>query len=177
MLMEVLYKNQKELDLNIIKTNNICEKETDLLTKKFLAALVELGEFAEEIKDRVKALYEYVDTLHFLLSINNDLELNYMCDIEFESIYNSSRFELDATRSGEIVDFIMNFTNLANATRCFKYWSTKKSEDKNRLKDLYAVTLWSFFSIGNFEGYTADEIIEAYKTKRLENFKRQQEGY
>ncbi|MCD3234300.1 hypothetical protein G8V06_09370 [Clostridium botulinum D/C] len=66
---------------------------------------------------------------------------------------------------------------LANATRCFKYWSTKKPESKERILDEYADVMHFWLSIGNTLGFTAKEIEEAYLKKHEENYRRQEQGY
>jgi len=65
----------------------------------------------------------------------------------------------------------------ANATRCFKYWSIKPSEPKERLLDEYVDILHFWLSIGNTMKFTAEEIEQAYMKKNEENYKRQEQGY
>lgn len=65
----------------------------------------------------------------------------------------------------------------ANATRCFKYWSNKPSESKERLLDEYADILHFMLSVANTMGFTAEEIEQAYLKKHEVNYKRQVEGY
>ena len=68
-------------------------------------------------------------------------------------------------------------SELANATRCFKHWSTKSAESKERLLDEYADVLHFFLSIGNQLGFTPEEVADAYLKKNEENYRRQKEGY
>lgn len=68
-------------------------------------------------------------------------------------------------------------SELANATRCFKYWSNKDSEPIERLLDEYADCLHFLLSIGHTLNFTAEEIEEAYLKKHEENYKRQEAGY
>lgn len=171
-----LYKKQYALDEHIRKTKNITVPEKELLTHVFEAALVEVGEFHFE-EDREKALFEYVDILHFLLRLNNILNLDYMIMSTFKDLYNPCMYESNATRDSLTVNLFARITTLANATRCFKYWSNKGPDDKFRLMDLFSLTMYSFMSLGNFMKFTSDEILEAYDKKREENYKRQQEGY
>ena len=65
----------------------------------------------------------------------------------------------------------------ANATRCFKYWSNKPSESKERLLDEYADILHFMLSVANTIGFTAKEIEQAYMEKHEVNYNRQKEGY
>ncbi|UOY94258.1 dUTP diphosphatase [Ectobacillus sp. JY-23] len=77
-----LFKLQKELDERILQEHNLEPKK--LLKEKMLALLVEVGELANETRcfkywsnkpasERSVILEEYVDGLHFILSIGIDL--------------------------------------------------------------------------------------------------------
>lgn len=68
-------------------------------------------------------------------------------------------------------------SELANATRCFKHWSVKGAENKERLLDEYADILHFFLSIGNQLGFSPEEVEQAYLKKNGENYRRQREGY
>lgn len=52
------------------------------------------------------------------------------------------------TRTRRILALLVEISELANATRCFKYWSTKKGEEKERVLDEYADGLHFFLSLG-----------------------------
>ena len=52
------------------------------------------------------------------------------------------------TRDKRIMALIVEIGELANATRCFKYWSNKGSEDKSIVLDEYADGLHFFLSLG-----------------------------
>ena len=65
----------------------------------------------------------------------------------------------------------------ANATRCFKYWSSKPMESKERLLDEYVDILFFWLSIGNTMKFTPEEVEKAYQIKYKENIRRQEEGY
>ncbi len=68
-------------------------------------------------------------------------------------------------------------SELANATRCFKHWSKKGPESKERLLDEYADVLHLFLSVGLQLGFSPDEVVQAYIKKNKENYRRQVEGY
>lgn len=81
MKLEKFYLLQEKLDNHIFENKNKNRPET--LNARILAATIELAEIANEVKsfkfwsnkgiDREKAIEEYVDVLHFLLSIGIDL--------------------------------------------------------------------------------------------------------
>ena len=52
------------------------------------------------------------------------------------------------TRDRRIMALIVEIGELANATRCFKYWSNKGREEKNIVLDEYADGLHFFLSLG-----------------------------
>jgi len=82
--LEELLKKQRELDQYIIEKHGL--EGTDLLGDKVTALIVEAAELANEIRgfkywsnkgpDYDKAKEEYVDCLHFMLNIGNELFLN-----------------------------------------------------------------------------------------------------
>ena len=58
---------------------------------------------------------------------------------------------------------LVEIGELANATRCFKHWSVKEPESKDRLLDEYADILHFYLSIGNQVGFTYNLHIEAFE--------------
>ncbi|WP_042683132.1 dUTP diphosphatase [Anaerosalibacter massiliensis] len=54
---------------------------------------------------------------------------------------------------------------LANATRCFKHWSTKEAESKERLLDEYADILHFYLSIGNQLGVNEEKLTVAFNMR------------
>jgi len=68
-------------------------------------------------------------------------------------------------------------SELANTTRCFKHWSNKGPDSKERIIDEYVDVLHFFLSIGNQLGFSAKEIEDAYFKKRQINVNRMKEGY
>jgi len=85
MKLETLLEKQKQLDFFIINTNNLHELDPKVrLTNTTLAMMVEVAELANEIRsfkhwskkpmsDKDVVIDEYVDVLHFFLSIANQL--------------------------------------------------------------------------------------------------------
>lgn len=54
----------------------------------------------------------------------------------------------EITRSKRTLALLVEIGELANATRCFKYWSTKNGESRDRVLDEYADGLHFFLSLG-----------------------------
>lgn len=92
----------------------------------------------------------------------------------------------ETTRSRRIMALIVEIGELANATRCFKYWSNKPSESKEVVLDEYADGLHFFLSLGvdiktNKKEYNrtkckenlTEQFHEVYT--RIDNFKKHQD--
>lgn len=158
-----LLKAQKELDQVIIG-----DKKIENLTEKKLVALsVELAELFNEIRcfkywsnkgpsKKEVIIEEFVDVLHFWLSIINDanvkeLTVNSMCDFDFNDTY---LFMID----------------------CINEISIKLDDETFNMVAIVDFMEW-LLMIAKKLGFTEKEIIEAYYRKRDINFKRQQEGY
>lgn len=75
-----------------------------------------------------------------------------------------------------ILALFTEVAEFANATRCFKYWSKKPAENKERLLDEYVDILHFYLSIGNTMKFTAQEVEAAYHKKYAENIERQNRG-
>ena len=165
MNLETLFEMQGKLDSNILWKHPHL-KEEDLLTKKVLAAQVELGELANEWrgfkfwsgdqKRRYKTLEEFVDVLHFVLSIG--IELGYQTNAV-------SLFEKEPPK--DINEHFIAL-NLGLGIIAFK---------KNVNKWHYQEILISTLQLGIELGYTPEEIKEAYIDKNGINIVRQSEGY
>ncbi len=156
-----LYRIQSQLDERISREHGLEHK--DLVPFKLLALQVELGELANETRcfkfwsnkgpsSKDVILEEYVDCLHFILSIGLDLSLTH---IQIERITN------DATLAEE-------FQNL------FTYIASFKEE---YTMDHYR-RIWNhFLLLGRKLDFTEEEIFESYLEKNKVNHKRQDEGY
>src|SRR5690625_218411 len=98
-------------------------------------------------------LEEYVDCLHFILSIGNDIGIKL---------------------KGELPSSLVNYTVLDSFSNIF-YYVARFSELKTSL--LYKNFLITFVHLGKRLGFTWDEIEQAYYAKNKINHKRQEQGY
>ena len=62
------------------------------------------------------------------------------------------------TKEKRILALLVELGELANATRCFKFWSFKPSEEKARVLDEYADGLHFLLSIGLAYDFVVDSI-------------------
>lgn len=164
-----LFPLQKELDEYIIKEKGL--EGQDLLQRKAVALICELYECVNEARffkfwsdnqkprkyiytnSKIKnpLLEEYVDVIHFLLSIANDFDCTHHT---YEPI---PTMDLNALTLG--------ITNIA----------TVLQESKS---DYMLYTLFNhIIKLGYQLGFTEQEVIDAYMKKHEENYNRQKVGY
>lgn len=62
------------------------------------------------------------------------------------------------TLNKRLLAFYVELSELANATRCFKFWSFKNAEEKARLLDEYADALHFILSIGISQDTCVEEV-------------------
>lgn len=103
-------------------------------------------------------LEEYVDCLHFILSIGNDLKFDY-------EEFLDRRFTVD----GNINQFFL-YTNIS-VGEIIRYIGTDFAR-----YSLYA-TLHRFLKLGRKLGFTEEQIEQAYYDKNKVNYERQENGY
>src|SRR5690625_2361006 len=143
---------QQNLDTYIANNHDL--KDKDLFEEKFLALLVELGELANETrcfkfwstKEKSETnviLEEYVDNIHFLLSIG--LEKGY----EFSHL-NSSITYLHETRQ---------FNNVF--AKCLEFY-------KNQTEENYINMFKEYLHLAKLLGFSEEDIQEAYHKKNEE---------
>lgn len=186
--LEQMYEMQKVLDARIIKEKGLEGKE--LLPNTVLALQVEIGELANEWrgfkhwsenqKPRTRAvrslgvddigvergesynplLEEYVDCLHFFLSIAR--QLNLPADV----LYAPGPDEELAGSTAHV------FTEII-------YQAAVVGLAKDEQREMaFKLGLWIFYSLGQQRlGFTFEQIAEAYAAKNKVNHERQENGY
>lgn len=185
MNLEKMYEMQKALDERIIKEKGL--EGQDLLPNIILALQVELAECANEWRgfkhwsnDRepricvidkkgqtAKEYYknplleEYVDCLHFILSIGNRLGWNdtdTIDDVVVQHLISDKGFDTAKTFSCLLsIAYGFHFSNVEKRT--------------------YISLFTTFFELGNKLGFKWEQIEAAYMEKNAVNHQRQQEGY
>jgi len=178
--LEKLFEAQKNLDEHITRKKGL--EGQDLFAKKILALLVELGELANEwrgfkfwsqdqqprtkvqvytgsgrkIEGKYKnpLLEEYVDCLHFILSIG--LELGF------------SEFEIRTIPQRK--DVTSQFLKLMRVSQDVLFKREVEQE-------IYKILISEFIALGKMLGFTWEQIEEAYFAKNAVNHERQESGY
>lgn len=156
-----LFNKQKELDAYI--SNQHALQERNLLEEKILALLVELGELANETRcfkfwstkeraERKVILEEYVDNIHFLLSIG------------LEKGYHFSKIDFDTVDTQETLQFNRVFQ------QCLHFYEDQSKEN-------YLQLFKAYLQLGSILGFDERDILEAYEKKNEVNYERQEQGY
>jgi dimeric dUTPase (all-alpha-NTP-PPase superfamily) len=184
-----LFEMQRQLDTHIEKEHPR-EQGEDRLAKKILALQVELGELANEwrgfkfwshdqepryelydedefsllgdlFEQEYPLLEEYVDCLHFILSIGLELEIT---NIVIDSDY---------THENPSVTFIELF---GDVRELFDDYENDPHREIKRVT--YERMFNRFIGLGEKHlGFTWGQIEEAYMKKNQENHRRQEVGY
>lgn len=162
MNLNKLFMMQKELDERILIQHNLHNE--NLTDRKILALLVEVGELANETRcfkfwslkppaEIETILEEYVDGVHFILSLGLDLHIEN--EIELESLaYENSVNE--------------QFLRVYRAITSF---------EQNKTKDQYVELFQEYIHLGSLLGFSAKQIEQAYVSKNEINHQRQEQGY
>lgn len=161
---ELMYlsEQQKKLDNYIMSTKKLV-LDDDIKLKKRIAFMVEFFEFINEEKsfkfwsnkhnvDKNNLVEEFIDGLHFIVSIGNDLEFNFET---FKDTYKTESID------NCIIEVIDKF-NIFN---------------KELSQNLFGELLNSFLNIGFNLKFTSKELLDVYKQKNQKNFERQDNGY
>lgn len=169
MRLKELFEAQMKLDSHIIEEHKL--QGQDLFSNKVVAFVVELSECANEIRffkhwsnkgpsGKSVILEEFVDTLHFGLSIGNDLDS--------ETIY-----EHDYTPRMTFGDFSDDFIKITNGIVAVNH-----GRKTDKLANFLYVELMEYLLGFAFKlGFTWKEIEMAYYKKNIKNHERQDEGY
>lgn len=199
----VLLERQRELDeLILSQIEPIIPAE--LTANRLLAFVVEIGECANEVRSfkhwskkgpskRSVILEEYVDALHFLLSLTYSLREAYgLWEYDdgkqvFDCSHRSAIYEREMA---ELPVYADNDMRRANITQHFLgvYREASGLEFQCLMADMVdpvpedisaalSRTWDAFTDLGAVLGFTDHEIDEAYAKKYEENIKRQKEGY
>ncbi|MEK4473317.1 dUTP diphosphatase [Paenibacillus sp. FSL R7-0048] len=193
--LEQMFEMQKVLDARIIKEKGL--EGVDLLPNTILALQVEIGELANEWrgfkhwsknqKPRTRAvrslgvddigvergeaynplLEEYVDCLHFFLSIARQLKLPADDLYVWEDV-------VEAETAILFTDLLHNVGLILGD----KLLATPPNDNAKFQREHFRSALFAFYSLGEQRlGFTFEQIAEAYAAKNKVNHDRQSNGY
>lgn len=157
----ILFNMQQELDLYIESNHKLTNKD-DLFNKRHLALLVELGELANETRcfkfwsnksrsSKQVILEEFVDGVHFILSLGLVKGLKFSSEVEEVSFDETDQFD-------KVFESSIVFKNEPTQTH-------------------YDELFINFLQLGKLLGFSEADIQKAYYEKNEINYKRQNEGY
>ncbi|UCZ52214.1 dUTP diphosphatase [Bacillus shivajii] len=161
-----LYKKQKELDTYIEEKHRL--QTESLLDRKLMALHVEISELANETRcfkfwsekgpsPQTTILEEYVDGIHFILSVG--LEYGY----EDQPLI---PFSEEGKKEGQsLVPYFYAVIESIGTLR--------KEGDRKSFEQLFH----TYLSLGSVLGFTEQDIISAYEEKNEINHERQDSGY
>ncbi|MEK3798111.1 dUTP diphosphatase [Peribacillus sp. FSL H8-0477] len=164
MNVEKLFKMQDALDRHIEEKHGL--ENTNLIEKKILALLVELGELANETRcfkfwslkgpaAKESILAEYVDGVHFILS------LGIAC-----------AFKDTVTEMTDVVDKGQDPTSMF-----ITLYRDIVLFDQDRTESRYRQVFQDYLALGNLLGFSSEDIERAYVDKNQINYDRQKQGY
>jgi len=161
MNLQDLFAMQKSLDAYIQKEKKITR---DVFLEKGLALLIELSELANETRcfkfwsdkgpsERESLIEEYVDSIHFLLSLGIEMNFNTL------EVWPSNHPDESLT---------LLFLHTQTSINRFLLEPSKESYED----------VWSWYgAIANNLGFTHEEVLCAYLEKNEKNYERQRTGY
>ncbi|WP_066194630.1 dUTP diphosphatase [Gracilibacillus timonensis] len=158
---KTLFDMQKELDHYILTQHDL--QTENIFDKKVLALLVEIGELANETRcfkywsikppsEKSVIAEEYVDGIHFILSLGLDLGLD--------------TYESDDKASDHDVTTLFH--------QVFQAITTLKAD---KSLTTYRTLFDTYVSLGQVLGFSPEDIKKAYMDKNKINFERQNQGY
>ncbi|MDQ0160216.1 dUTP diphosphatase [Alkalibacillus salilacus] len=157
-----LYQLQAELDQHIM--DSIPQTRQGVYHDKLLALVVEVSELANETRcfkywsqkgpsDREVILEEYVDGIHFILSLGLDLGIE---------------FDQNALQSVEVESLTDSFHTIYSQVERLKTEPTQTNY--NQLMNQY-------LALGRALSFSTHDVVQAYLAKNEKNHERQDLGY
>jgi dimeric dUTPase (all-alpha-NTP-PPase superfamily) len=154
---------QAKLDKYILINHELAEVDT--YERRIIAFLVELGELANETRcfkywstkmpsERNVILEEYVDGIHFLISLGNTLRIELT-----EEMFVAHQQELDVNK--QFIELFVSISNLSSNVKV----------------DHYNLVFNQYINLGYSLGFDLDEIYQGYLEKNKVNYERQESNY
>lgn len=153
---------QRELDAHIQDNHKL--QEDNLIEKKILALLVEIGELANETRcfkfwslkppaTKEKILEEFVDGIHFILSLG------------IECSFEANQLKFSNSQSESLTEQFLTVFDSVNKFRAAQSFGN------------FEMLFSEYISLATLLGYSSQEIEQAYIQKNEVNYERQQNGY
>lgn len=158
-----LYEIQDTLDKRIFENHDVTREETTI--RRLLALLVEVSELANETRcfkfwsnkpasEKAIVLEEYVDGIHFLLSLGIDL--------------NVTPHSITSPQLEECVDLTDVFIRIYEKSCLLRNYFCE---------EMYMDTFETYLEVAEILGFSEQDITDAYFSKNEENHHRQDTNY
>ena len=163
MNLKELQEKQRELDNYIIKKRDITFQGKERILSLFLSAFSEIQETENDIENPE----EWIDILHFVLSIANELDIDLVYTGTFNNKYTLTTY-LDEVRK--------DLTKAMDVEASYKFWKTIELDytSKMVLKHLLQKLCVNINQACNFIG---EDLETQYLMKHQKNIDRQINGY
>jgi len=180
MNLKELFEMQKKLEDRIVKEKGLESK--DLFNNTMLALHVEIGEMANEWQGfkhwktnpqpKPKLLEEYIDCLHFYLSIAIQKGWEDAMYIYEDAVMELRENGLEGGITGLILEMNYYLSKTLEKPR-------ESGIDGYKTDEYSFRTAWFLFIALGLIGFnfTEEQIVQAYKDKNQVNHKRQDQGY
>ena len=163
-----LLEAQRKLDRNIIQTKQLGKEDRTL--KKLAAFTTELGELVNELPETFKfwankenkmeqALTEYVDGIHFILSM--------VIELGFDDDFRLMNAEVGMYTKESFLEQILFLYTIP----------IKISKPSPQQRRYVEILMAAYIGLGLLIGFEWDEIVTAYHKKNTVNHKRQEANY
>lgn len=160
--MHDIAQMQRELDQRILDVHHLTVEET--FRKRILAFLVELGELANETRcfkfwslklssEKSVVLDEYVDGIHFLMSLGNDMGVDF------------STMTFAKTGFSDVSEGFI------------RIYQTASSFAIHMAVDVFTELFDGYMRLGYSLGFTFDDVVSGYVNKNKINHERQNSQY
>jgi dimeric dUTPase (all-alpha-NTP-PPase superfamily) len=162
MNIEKLLDMQEKLDQHIEQEHGL--ENADLIEKKILALLVEMGELANETRSfkfwskkssssKEVILEEFVDGIHFILSLGLEIGIQ--------------QFDLGET----------NYANEDVTKQFLEVFKSANHFSEEPSVEHFQQLFRHYVYLGELLGFSHEEVFDAYVKKNEVNYNRQKEGY
>lgn len=163
MTLQEIAQMQKQLDTHIQENHGLTVEAT--FRKRILAFLVELGELANETRcfkfwsvkpssEKLVVLDEYVDGIHFLVSLGNDIAINF-----------------------EELTFACAETNYDANEAFLKVFQHASAFANQTTKDYFFALFQSYVDLCYILGFSYEDVVAGYIQKNKINHERQRSNY
>jgi dimeric dUTPase (all-alpha-NTP-PPase superfamily) len=160
--IEKLYEMQEGLDRHIEEQHGL--QSENLVDRKVLALMVELGELANETRcfkfwslkpasEHKVILEEFVDGIHFILSLGIET----------------------GCKQTEFVDSYMPSCTLSQ--QFLVLYGAIDEFRKSRDQEAYTNLFGEYMGLASMLGFSVDDVVKAYIEKNEVNYERQRSGY